>query len=225
LGTATIRIAARGSNGEGEAGTAVSIKVLIADDHRLILSAVRRALEAADDIEIVAEARRGSQVLPLVHQEQPDVCLLDVRMPEMDGLTCAERIREAAPDTRVVMLSASAEPESADEALVRGADAYVAKSVDPQELAAALRRVNDGESFRLGVVEPGAREDAAGLTERELSILQAVARGLSNQAISGELWITEQTVKFHLTNIYRKLEVSSRAEAARYALSRGIAAA
>jgi DNA-binding NarL/FixJ family response regulator len=203
----------------------VSIKVLIADDHRLILSAVRRALEAADDIEIVAEARRGSQVLPLVHQEQPDVCLLDVRMPEMDGLTCAERIREAAPDTRVVMLSASAEPESADEALVRGADAYVAKSVDPQELAAALRRVNDGESFRLGVVEPGAREDAAGLTERELSILQAVARGLSNQAISGELWITEQTVKFHLTNIYRKLEVSSRAEAARYALSRGIAAA
>ena len=203
----------------------MSIKVLIADDHRLILSAVRRALEAADDIQIVAEARRGSQVLPLVHQEQPDVCLLDVRMPEMDGLTCAERIREAAPDTRVVMLSASAEPESADEALVRGADAYVAKSVDPQELAAALRRVNDGESFRLGVAEPGAREDAAGLTERELSILQAVARGLSNQAISGELWITEQTVKFHLTNIYRKLEVSSRAEAARYALSRGIAAA
>ena len=123
------------------------------------------------------------------------------------------------------MLSASAEPESADEALVRGADAYVAKSVDPQELATALRRVNDGESFRLGVAEPGAREDAAGLTERELSILQAVARGLSNQAISGELWITEQTVKFHLTNIYRKLEVSSRAEAARYALSRGIAAA
>ncbi len=203
----------------------MSIKVLIADDHRLILSAVRRALAAADDIEIVAEARRGSQVLPLVHQEQPDVCLLDVRMPEMDGLTCAERIREAAPDTRVVMLSASAEPESADEALVRGADAYVAKSVDPQELATALRRVNDGESFRLGVAEPGAREDAAGLTERELSILQAVARGLSNQAISGELWITEQTVKFHLTNIYRKLEVSSRAEAARYALSRGIAAA
>ncbi len=203
----------------------MSIKVLIADDHRLILSAVRRALAAADDIEIVAEARRGSQVLPLVHQEQPDVCLLDVRMPEMDGLTCAERIRAAAPDTRVVMLSASAEPESADEALVRGADAYVAKSVDPQELATALRRVNDGESFRLGVAEPGAREDAAGLTERELSILQAVARGLSNQAISGELWITEQTVKFHLTNIYRKLEVSSRAEAARYALSRGIAAA
>jgi DNA-binding NarL/FixJ family response regulator len=203
----------------------VSIKVLIADDHRLILSAVRRALEAADDIEIVAEARRGSQVLPLVHQEQPDVCLLDVRMPEMDGLTCVERIRRASPDTRVVMLSASAEPESADEALVRGADAYVAKSVDPRELAGALRRVNDGESFRLGVAEPGAREDAAGLTERELSILRAVARGLSNQAISGELWITEQTVKFHLTNIYRKLEVSSRAEAARYALSRGIAAA
>ena len=76
----------------------MSIKVLIADDHRLILSAVRRALAAADDIEIVAEARRGSQVLPLVHQVQPDVCLLDVRLPVMDGLTCAARIRVAAPD-------------------------------------------------------------------------------------------------------------------------------
>jgi DNA-binding NarL/FixJ family response regulator len=204
----------------------MTIKVLIADDHRLILKAVRRALEAHDDIEIVAEARRGSQVLPLVHQEHPDVCLLDVRMPELDGFACAERIRAAAPATRVVMLSAFAETERADEALARGANAYVTKSVDPHALPDLLRRVHSGESFSLGVASADeSAENETGLTERELSILRAVARGLSNQAIGRELWITEQTVKFHLTNVYRKLGVSSRTEAARYALTRGIAAA
>jgi len=187
---------------------------------------VRRALEGVDDIEIVAEARRGSQVLPLVHQAHPDLCLLDIRMPEMDGLTCIERIREAAPETRVVVLSAFADVARADEAFARGAVAYISKTVDPLELPDALRRAHGGESFRLGVADVQERpENDAGLTDRELAILQAVARGLSNQAISRELWITEQTVKFHLTNIYRKLRVSSRTEAARYAFSRGIAAA
>jgi DNA-binding NarL/FixJ family response regulator len=204
----------------------MSMKLLIADDHRLILKAVRRALEGVDDIEIVAEARRGSQVMPMVHQTNPDVCMLDMRMPEMDGLTCVERIRKDAPEVRVVILSASGEPAQADEALERGANAYISKVVDPLELADALRRVHAGESFRLGVEAPAERsENEAGLTGRELSILDAVARGLSNSAISAELWITEQTVKFHLTNVYRKLGVSNRTEATRYALSRGIAAA
>jgi DNA-binding NarL/FixJ family response regulator len=204
----------------------MSIRLLIADDHRLILKALRRALDDVDDIEVVAEARRGSQVLPLVHQEQPDLCLLDVRMPEMDGLTCIDRLRNTVPEMRIVVLSASAEPERADEALARGADAYLCKSVDPLELPDLLRRVHAGESFRLGVTDGEHKpENAVGLSERELTILQAVARGLSNQAISREFWITEQTVKFHLTNVYRKLGVSSRTEAARYAFSRGIVAA
>jgi two-component system NarL family response regulator len=202
----------------------MSIRVLIADDHGLILQAIRRALEPADDVEVVAEARRGSQVLALVHQARPDVCLLDVRMPEMDGLTCVDRIRATAPDTRVVLLSAASDAASADEAIERGADAYVAKSVDPLLLPEVLRRAHGGESFRLGVADEDVPGDL-GLTERELTILQAVARGLSNGAIGGELWITEQTVKFHLTNVYRKLGVNSRTEAARYAFSCGIAAA
>ena len=204
----------------------MSIKVLIADDHRLILKAVHRALERADDIEIVAEARRGSQVLPLVHESSPDVCVLDWRMPEMDGLTCLERLQRDAPDTRVVILSAYSDVAHADEALARGANGYVTKAIDPHDLPEAVRRAHRGESFQLGVGgSANAATDDAGLTERELTILRAVARGLSNQAISAELWITEQTVKFHLTNVYRKLGVSSRTEAARYALSRGIAAA
>ena len=130
------------------------IRLLIADDHRLILRALHRVLATADDVEIVAEARRGSQVLPLIHQHAPDVCLLDVHMPEMDGLTCVERIRKSGSDVRVVMLSAAGEPERAEEALARGADAYISKSVDPVELADALRRAHGGEKFQLGDRRP-----------------------------------------------------------------------
>ena len=203
----------------------MSIRLLIADDHRLILRALRRALEGHEDIEIVGEAQKGSQVLPLVHRLRPNLCLLDLRMPEMDGFTCVERIRRTGADVRLVILSAYNEPEYAREALERGADAFVSKTVDPIELVDALRRAHRGETFQLGVAEPDEVEDRAGLTERELSILKAVARGLSNQAIGRELWITEQTVKFHLTNVYRKLGVNSRTEAARFAFSRGLAAA
>lgn len=202
------------------------IRVLVADDHRLILRAVRRVLESTDDIEIVGEARRGSQVLPLLSQLKPDLCLLDVRMPEMDGLTCVERIRKASADVRIVMLSAADEPERAEEAFARGADVYLSKSVDPRELPEALRRAHRGERFQMATMDATEQlDERAGLTDRELEVLRAVARGLANQAISSELWITEQTVKFHLTNIYRKLGVSSRTEAARYAFSRGIVAA
>jgi DNA-binding NarL/FixJ family response regulator len=201
----------------------VPIRLLIADDHRLILRALHRVLATADDIEIVAEARRGSQVLPLLHQHEPDVCLLDLHMPEMDGLTCVDRIRKAGSDVRVVMLTAANEPERANDAFARGADGYISKSVDPVDLADAVRRVHSGERVELGLADSTASHDDAGLTERETSILQAVARGLSNQAISKECWITEQTVKFHLTNIYRKLGVKNRTEATRYAYQHGLA--
>jgi DNA-binding NarL/FixJ family response regulator len=207
---------------EGE-GRGDNMKLLIADDHRLILQALRRALAAHDDIEIVAEAHRGSHVLPLVNQTNPDVCLLDVRMPEMDGLTCIERLRKQHPDVRTVVLSAFSDRARVDEALDRGADAYVAKSIDPSVLADLLRRVHAGESFDAGLEEtaPSAGQ-RAGLTDREAEILAALAQGLSNQAISAKLWITEQTVKFHLTNIYRKLDVANRTEAARFAFANGL---
>jgi two-component system response regulator DegU len=199
------------------------MKLLIADDHRLILQAVRRALAEHDDIEVVAEAHRGSLVLPLVNQTNPDVCLLDVHMPEMDGLTCIDRLRKQHPDVKTILLSAFADRARVDDALSRGANAYVAKSIKPAALADLLRRVHAGESFDAGVEDeaPSAGE-RAGLTEREAEILTALAQGLSNQAISAKLWITEQTVKFHLTNIYRKLDVANRTEAARFAFANGL---
>jgi len=204
----------------------MDMRVLIADDHPLILAGIRRALEEADGFDVVAEASTGSQVLPLVSQTDPDLALLDLRMPEMDGLTCLDRIRKQHPKVKVVILSVSTDPEVVQTVLNHGAAAYVVKSVNPIDLSSALRQALEVTVFSaIGLPEKTAQEDAvkaAGLTERETTILKALARGLSNEAIGKELWVSEHTVKFHLTNIYRKLDVKHRTEAARYAYEHGL---
>ena len=202
------------------------MRVLIADDHPLILAGIKRALDEDDQFEVVAEARVGSQVLPLVSQTNPDLALLDLRMPEMDGLTCLDRIRKEHPKVKVVILSVSTDPEIVQTVLNHGAAAYVVKSVNPIDLSSALRQALEGTVFSaVGLPEKTAQQDAvraAGLTDRETTILKALARGLSNKAIGKELWVAQQTVKFHLTNIYRKLDVKNRTEAARYAYEHGL---
>ena len=202
------------------------VRVLIADDHRLMVEGTKQALERAGGFEVVGEAVNGVQVLPLVRRLKPELVLLDLRMPQMDGLTCLAKIKKEFPDIRVAILSVSQDPELIQTALKRGANAYIVKSIDPDDLAAALRQALDGNVFTTaGLTEdPGERAARdAGLTEKELVIVRAVARGLSNEAISKELWVAEQTVKFHLTNIYRKLGVANRTEAARYAFEHGLA--
>jgi DNA-binding NarL/FixJ family response regulator len=202
------------------------MRVLIADDHPLILAGIKHALETADDFEVVAETNNGAQVLPLVSQTQPDLALLDMRMPGMDGLTCLERIRKRYPDVKVVILSVSTDPGIIQDVLNRGASAYIVKSVNPADVPSALRQAVEGSVFSaIGLPETQVADDAAkaaGLTERETAILKALARGLSNDAIGKELWVAEQTVKFHLTNIYRKLGVSNRTEATRYVYEHGL---
>ena len=202
------------------------MRVLIADDHPLILAGIKRALEEDDQFEVVAEARVGSQVLPLISQTNPDLALLDLRMPEMDGLQCLDRIRQQHPKVKVVILSVSTDPEVVQTVLNHGASAYIVKSVNPIDLSSALRQALEGTVFSaIGLPAKRAQEDAvkaAGLTERETAILKALAGGLSNKAIAKELWVAEQTVKFHLTNIYRKLGVHNRTAAARYAHSEGL---
>ncbi len=201
------------------------MKVLIADDHRLMLEGIRRALESAGDIEIVGEAHTGAQVLPLVGRTSPDVVLLDMRMPQVDGLTCLDQIRKRYPKVKVIVLSVFSDSEHIEAALKRGASGYIVKSVNPLDLPSAIRQAVEGTVYHaLGLpeVDETTTAKAAGLTEREIAILKAVARGLSNQAIGKELWVTEQTVKFHLTNIYRKLGVANRTEAARYAYQNGL---
>jgi DNA-binding NarL/FixJ family response regulator len=201
------------------------MKVLIADDHRLMVEGIRRALEPAEDIEIVGEASAGSQVLPLVRRLSPDVVLLDMRMPHMDGLQCLDAIRKNCPKVKVIVLSVFSDPEHIQAAFRHGACGYIVKSVNPVDLASAIRQAVDGTVFHaIGLPESTAESigKANGLTEREMAILKAVARGLSNSAIGKELWVTEQTVKFHLTNIYRKLDLANRTEAARYAYEHGL---
>jgi DNA-binding NarL/FixJ family response regulator len=203
----------------------MAIKVLLADDHRLILAGIRRALEEVDDIEVVGEAESGSQVLPLIHQTSPDLVLLDLRLPDMTGLACLDAIKKRYPEVKVVVLSAFSDPEHIQASFQRGATAYIVKSVSPVDLPSALRQALEETVYQgvrvIGDVGNGNGE-GLGLTERELSMLKALARGLSNQAISKEFWVTEQTVKFHLSNIYRKLGVANRTEAARFAYERGL---
>ena len=200
------------------------IKVLIADDHRLMLNAVRFLLSSDEDIEVVGEVDAGEKVLALVGQTAPDAVLLDVRMPGMDGLTVLERLRAQYPSIAVVMLSGIDDPALVRGALDRGAAAFVLKHVAPRDLAAAVRQSVMGSIFRpLDLVNAAkTASENAGLTKRELSILEELPAGGSNQEIAKRLFLAEQTVKFHLTNIYRKLGVSTRTEALRYAYEHGL---
>ena len=193
----------------------------------LMLSGIRNALSLADDIEVVGVTQSGGEVKGLVDRERPDVVLLDHRMPDVDGLTCLKQIKRDHPDMKVVMLSASEDPNQIREALQAGASAYIGKRINPDDLASALRQVVAGVVYHQSTFS-GEDGHAAGpphgsdLTERERTMLEAVSRGLSTKAISRELWISEKTVKFHLTNIYRKLGVHNRTGAMRYAFEHNL---
>ncbi len=203
------------------------LRVLVADDHRLMLAGLRRALDASEDVELAGEVNVGSQVLPAVARTSPDAVLLDIRMPEVDGITCLERIRRQYPDVTVVVLSAYTDAEHIEAARARGAAAYIVKTISPLDLPAIVRDAVDGSPFAVHGLREGRNgtNGVSGLSERELAVLKAIARGLSNKQIASELWVTEQTVKFHLRNIYRKLDIANRTEAAHYAYRHGIAAA
>jgi DNA-binding NarL/FixJ family response regulator len=202
------------------------MKILIADDNRLMLEGFRRALEPVDDIEVVGTTFLGSQVLPLVERRRPDVVALELGMRADDGQSCLDLIRRAHPDVKVVVLSSSSSVLDIRSALARGARAFIVKSVNPLDIPSALRQAHE-ETVYHAIGDQPEPEDvlrSAGLTAREVTMLKALSRGLSNKAISQELWVTEQTVKFHLGNLYRKLGVPSRTAAASFAHTHGIAA-
>jgi DNA-binding NarL/FixJ family response regulator len=202
------------------------VRVLIADDNRLMLEGVRRALEPVEDIEIVAATHTGAHVLSLVERRRPELVALELGMRGEDGRSCLDLLRERHPDIKVVVLSTSSAHDDIRAALGRGARAFIVKSVDPLDIPAALRHAHQETVFHAIGSEPSPEDElrAAGLTERELTMLKALARGLSNKAISEELWVTEQTVKFHLGNLYRKLGVRNRLAAASFAHEHGISA-
>ena len=196
------------------AASPTTLRVLIADDHRLMLAAVRRALSRAESIEIVGEIDEATKIAPAVGRLLPDVVLLDIRMPQLDGLTCLERLHRLHPDVAVVILSTFAGDDHVEAARERGASGYIVKTVDPLRLAEMVHTAVSSPEFV--VFRPEVADSAPpvgeehGLSERELSIVRALAQGLTNKQIGTELCVSEQTVKFHLRNVYRKLSIGSR---------------
>jgi DNA-binding NarL/FixJ family response regulator len=204
------------------------IKVLIADDHPLVIAGIRRTLEQNDDIEIVGEAQSGPHLMQLIERRRPGVVLMDLRMPGVVGTECIEFVRDTWPDVKMIVLSASDDQASIDASLTAGANAYIVKSIQSCDIASVIRQAAGGAVFHA----PRESRRVVGdtpvpplLTSRERSILVSVAAGQTTAMISSELWVSEHTIKFHLTNIYRKLGVTNRAGAVRYAFEHDMAPA
>src|SRR5919201_4248030 len=198
------------------------IKVLVADDHRLVLEAVTAALANEEGVEVVATASSGQDALSLIPRTAPDVVLLDIAMPCMDGSRCLELIRARYPKVKVVMISGLDDARVVRQALLHGASAFVTKFVDPRDLAAILRQTTEGTVFAAPPTADDQAQEATTLTPSELAVLRAAAQGLPNKQIAAQLSVTQQTVKFHLTKIYRKLGVTNRTEATQYAYRHGL---
>ena len=202
----------------------MGVRVLLAGHRRLELRAIKDALREEPEIRLVAEASSGRQALALADRASPDAILVSMQMPApVDGLSCVERIKLRHPQVRAVVISAHTDEESVRAAFRRGTDAFISAFVDPRDIAPALRQAVERTVFHApvdGLLESGGQVE--GLSPRELAVLKAVAAGLSNRLIAERLWVSEHTVKFHLTNIFRKTESANRTEAALWAHQRGL---
>jgi len=209
------------------------IRVVLADDHAVVRKGIREFLEEAGDVDVVAEADDGAQAFDLVEEHQPDVAVLDIRMPRVTGVEATRKIKQRFPHVRVLILTAYDDDPYVFALLQAGADGYVLKTATGDELIRAVRTVHRGESalspqIASKVVQqavsgrPAAAADQVEtLTDRELDVLRLAARGLTNRAIGHDLGISHRTVQGHLQNVYGKLDVSSRTEAVTEALRRG----
>jgi DNA-binding NarL/FixJ family response regulator len=203
---------------------------VICDSHPMWLDAVEQVLRRVD-IHVVGKTTSTSEALSIVEKHSSDLLITELEGPpgDLSGLALIERARAAQPGVRPIVLSMHTDPQVIDAALVAGASAYVVKTAHPEDLASAVRQAFSHSVYLAGrrAAEPTAAEkpkvdDSPGLTRRELEILRLVAEGHSNAQLARMLWVTEQTVKFHLSNIYRKLEVANRTEASRWAQRNGL---
>lgn len=200
-----------------------SVKVLLADDHTLIREAIAEMLESDKDIKVIGQAENGVEAISMAKKSAPDVVLLDVEMPVMGAEEAIGRIIEASPTSKVVILTMFDDAGLVRDLLARGASAYLVKTVSSGELISTVKSIVRGEGRVILSLSREAlerdNESKAGLSGRELEILLFVARGMSNAQIGSSLYLTEGTIKRHLHNIYTKMDVSSRVEATRKALS------
>lgn len=204
-----------------------TIRVVLAEDHALMRDAVRLVFDEVEDVELVGEVANGRELLPLLRRVEADFVLLDVQLPGLDGLGCLEALAEHHPQLKVAMLSAVEDTQVIESAFRRGAHGYILKSVNPFDLPAAIRQIMDESVIHrplAGRDGAGTGSHSGGLSEKEVAVLVELCHGHTNKQIAARLWLSEQTVKFHLRNIYRKLGIKSRTEALRYAYEHDLAA-
>lgn len=210
------------------------IKVLLVDDHKIVRQGVRAYLQTLADIQVIAEADSGSAAITAVEQNQPDVVLMDLEMPgDMDGIAATRQIRKLRPETQVIVVTSHHQDEYIFPAVRAGAISYLLKDIEPDELAAAIRKAAQGEAVldsrvasRIVQELQGLRKDEVNpfteLSEREFEVLRLIAAGKSNAEIAETLFIGESTVKTHISNILKKLHLDDRTQAAVYAWQQGI---
>src|SRR5207245_9600824 len=210
----------------------MATRVMLVDDHELVRQGIATMLSSSPDIQVVGEAKTGREALEMARTQLPDIVLMDVRMPDMDGLEATRRIKEERPRTAVIMVTMHDNPAYLREAVRAGAAGYLLKDVSKDELLDAIRQVATGGAFiesqmlkgMLPEVKPGAPVPSAArnLTKREPEILGHVAEGLSNRKIADRLVLSPETVKSHVAAILEKLNVSDRPQAALYAVRNGL---
>ncbi len=209
--------------------TSNGIQVLLVDDHNVVRSGLATFLKAYEDLKLVGEAKNGVEALHLCRQVKPDVILMDLKMPEMDGVAATRAILTSCPDIKIIAMTSFDEAELVHDVLAAGAIGYLLKNISADELAKAIRDAASGKS----TLSPEAarvliqatrpmQQPPCDLTEREMEVLRLVVQGKSNQQIADEMVISLATVKAHVSNILNKLQVSSRSEAIAYALKNKI---
>jgi len=221
-----------------KSGEKTKIRVLIADDHAVVRSGLRSILEHEDDIDVIGEAADGHQALESAQELLPDVILMDINMGDWDGVTATRRVRNSVPSSRVIVLTNYDEDNLVFSSIRAGASGYLLKEVSGQQLTNAIRTVADGFSLiypsvarrvldefgRLRVGSAPADDDQgySDLTPREREVLKLIASGRANKEIGNELGISERTVKTHISNIFSKLQLTDRTQAALYVHNRGL---
>lgn len=209
----------------------VKIKLLLVEDHHIVRRGLVFFLKSREEFEIIGEAENGEEALTFVQKEKPDLVLMDLSMPKMDGIEATKRIKQYDKTIKILMLSSFSEQDYVLPALEAGADGYQLKEVQPEQLVASIIAVYQGNTnFHPKVTpallgRPAVKKEKENpfsmLTKREQEVLREIAKGRSNKEIAAELHITEQTVKTHVSNVLAKLEVDDRTQAALYAVKHG----
>jgi DNA-binding NarL/FixJ family response regulator len=209
-----------------------AVTVLIVDDHELVRQGVRAFLDAQRDLHVVGEAASGKEALRLARELVPDVVLMDLLMPGLDGVEATRQLKELSPRSQVVVLTSHHDDAHVFPALRAGALSYVLKSIGPEELAGTVRRAAHGEPTLHPRValrlmrdvrgEEGGQDASAELTPREMEVLKLIAEGLANADIAVRLGVAEKTVKGHVSNVLSKLHLADRTQAAVYAWREGV---